>query len=124
MALGTALVDRARVVWREPAGPRVDGRTPFEDVHGEWFKARLTVPSTTESADPAGARRRVPVAPTLMYGVRDLAGGPVEVNSNQRVEVDSPQLGRDVWDVVSEPEPMRKRRTIIGWIATIRRVED
>jgi hypothetical protein len=122
MGLTGALVDRARTVESRRSGRRVEGRTVFRPVAGTWFKARLELPQGSETDAPTGARTVI-VQPTLMFATRDSDGQPVEVTNQKRVEVDSAQLGRTVWDVIADPQPIRKRRTVIGWQAPLRRVE-
>lgn len=124
MALGSALVDRARVVAQQPLPIKVGGSTRFAEVEGEWFRCRLTLPAAPETADASGARRRPVIVPTLLYGVRDLQGGEVALSTENRVEVRSAALGDAQWEVVSNPEPLRKKRTIIGYQVTLRKVLD
>lgn len=123
MGLNSALVDRARTVERRAAGRRVEGRTIYGATRGAWFRCRLELPQAAERAgDPAGVRA-VQVEPSLMFGVRDLEGGVLRIANNVRVEVNSVELGDSMWDVVGEPQPMRKKRRVIGFTATLRRVE-
>lgn len=122
MALGAALVDRARVVRNVPAGRRVVGRTIRTPVEGEWFRARLSLGDSTQDLDEAGGRRNVRT-PSLMFGIRDLAGDPIDMTGEDRVEVASAELGTELWDVVGDPKPMRKKRRVIGYTVTLRRVE-
>lgn len=122
MALTAALVDRARPVERRRSGRRVEGRTVFGEARGAWFKARLELPQAPEGAEAPTGVRPVVTAPTLMYGVRDSDGQPVELTNQKRVEVDSKELGRATWDVVGDPQPIRKKRTLLGWQAQLRRV--
>lgn len=122
MALGAALVDRARTVSRETTGVVVDGERLRGVTEGQWFKARLDLPAAAEAQAPGGGRRRAVRQPTLLLGVADLDGLPVALSSAVRVEVDSPQLGRSVWEVAGDPMPLRKRRRVIGWQATLQQV--
>lgn len=100
------------------------GSPAFSTVTEDWFRCRLQLPAAPETADPTG-RRRTTTVPTLMYALRDSAGVDIRLSPEVRVEVESPaQLpDRELFDVVSMPEPMRKKRTVIGWTVTLRRVE-
>jgi hypothetical protein len=125
VTLNTALVDRARTVSFAPAGPKVRGSTQFAYVRSEWFKARLTLPASTESTDGSGSRRKQVREPTLLVGVKDLQGQPFTLSSDDRIQVRAAGLGEDsVWDVVGNPEPLRKKRRVIGFQVTLKRVED
>lgn len=123
MGLQGALVDRARVVEKRGTGVRVEGRTVYGDAKGEWFRCRLTLPNAEEGTAAVTGARNVVVSPQLLYGTRDQAGDPVVLNNAMRLEVDSADLGPSVWEVVSEPEPLRKKRRVIGHQATVRHLE-
>lgn len=121
MGLTGVLVDRARLVERVPAGRKVEGSTIYSQVSGEWFKARLTLEQATEVTGTAGGRQ-VSSTPLLLLGIKDVAGDPILITNEDRVEVDSKELGRDLWDITADPEPLRKKRRLIGWQAPLRRV--
>ena len=124
MAVGSVLVDRARPLYREQSAAKVEGTSQQPFVSGEWFKARLTIPQSTEVQEPGAGRRRVEVRPTLMFAKRDVTGEPVKLTVEDRIEVDSKQLGRAVYLLDGDPEPVRKRRTINHYEVTIRRIDD
>lgn len=124
MALGAVLVDRARVLRRQAAAQRVEGTTPMVTVGGAWFRARLFLQGGREMEGEQASYRRVVPGPQLMYALRDADGQPIELGFDDRVEVDSPQLGRAVWRVNGEPEKIRKRRAVIGHLATLERVQE
>ena len=123
MPLGAALVDRARLVRQESTGAKVEGTTRYADHEGEWFKARLTIPASPE-ANVNPYRKRVTLHPSLLAKTKDLAGGKLEFRSSDRIEVESKQLGTALWEVGSDPQPLRKRRTLIGWELELRRVSE
>jgi hypothetical protein len=122
MGLGAALVDRARIVQNRETGRRVEGRTIYGQVTLPWFKARLELTQAPEGLEEGGVRPVIP-APTMLCGVRDLEGNTLELGNDVRVEVDSRELGHTVWQIVGEPAPLRKKRTLIGWQASLREVE-
>jgi hypothetical protein len=130
LALGAALVDRARVYSRRQiAAVRVEGATPMHEYVGPWMKARLQLPQAPESVDQAPRGRRRPVRePTLMVGIRDLEGGSVSITTEHRIGVLSKhQFGdgvESVFEVTGDPEPIRKKRRVIGWMLTVRQVPD
>jgi hypothetical protein len=124
MAYRSVLVDRARLL-REAAQPvKVEGTTISDEVRGPWFRVRLTIPPAGDAPDTAGARRRVVDRPTLLTDKRDETGEPVEIKHTDRIEVDSKQLGRAIYEVSGRVEPIRKKRSVMGWQATIHRVLD
>lgn len=141
MGLNAVLVDRARRHFAHPTPERVEGSTTFVSVTSPWFRVRLTMPAgarTEASArvragltDDSGARTRSVERPYIMFGVRDSEGhsligedGRSVVSSQDRLEIDSPQLGRFLYEVTEEPAPIRKKRTIIGWTVGVSRVAE
>lgn len=122
MALGSALVDRARIVSMQSTGRKVDGQSRAVSVTGPWFKARLELPQAPEAN--FGQRRRATQRPSLMCGVRDEEGNEIRFGAQDAIEVDSPQLGQAIWQVTAEPAPMRKKRTVIGWEVALARQEE
>ena len=123
MALQSALVDRARILRREPSAVRVEGRTQFAETAGEWFRCRLDLRGAAQVTDPGGLPRTVP-GPTLLLGIKDLRGDPVLVEHTDRLDVDSRELGRAVYEVNAMPEPLRKKRRVIGYQVAIRRTDE
>jgi hypothetical protein len=124
MALRSALVDRARRVVPTPLPERVEGTTIFETLHYPWFRCRLTLNAAPDSDDAQGGRRRTPHTASIMCGLRDLDGNTLNIRSADRVEIDSKQLGRAVYEMTSDGEPIRKKRRLLGWTATAIRVEE
>lgn len=130
MALTAALKDRARGIMSVPSTHKVEGKTVMApDIRGPWFKARLGTMSSRESADGGGTWRTVKT-PTLMFGIKDLEGGSLIdedggalLKAKDRVEVDSPQLGRAVYELTGDPEPMRKKARLLGFEAPLVRVD-
>lgn len=120
MALTAALVDRARTVSKGSTGRKVEGMTRMATLHGPWFRARLFPQGAPQEFD--NGRPRVVSSPTLMLGVRDSNGDPILINANLSIEVDSKELGRSIWKVTGDPEPIRKRRRVIGYVAALERV--
>lgn len=124
MSLNSALVDRARRLVDTPTPVKVEGTTQFQTLTYPWFKVRLTLSPAPESDDPQAARRRVPRPATLLVGRKDADGNPTVINADDRLEVDSKQLGRAIYQVTGDGEPIRKKRKQIGWTATLVRVEE
>jgi len=128
MALSAALVDRARVYSRQPlAGVRVEGRTQTVEAASEWIKARLTLPAGPEAADSGPrSRRRAVRAPSLMLAPKDLDRIAVDVTTDTKIGVTSKQQfsGERIFQVTGDPEPIRKKRKVIGFTVALRSVED
>ena len=102
MSLNSALVDRARRLVDTPTPVRVEGTTQFQTLTYPWFKVRLTLSPAPESDDTQGARRRVPRPASLLVGLKDADGNPVAINADDRLEVDSKQLGRAIYQVTGD----------------------
>lgn len=124
MALRIALVDKARTLSRVSTGVKVAGTSQMATVEGPWFRVRLTLPPQPDTADPAGGRTRVEKRPTLLVDRRDENGDPVVLNTEMRLEVVSRELGSATYLLDADPEPLRKRHTVIGWEVPLRRIED
>lgn len=125
MSLTAVLVDRARLVRQADSGSKVGGRTTFAETEpGTWFAARLQMPTTTAEQTPTGfVSKRAVFVPTLIYDVDDDENNPVEIRSTDVLEVESDDLGNARWQVTTEPQPFRKRESIIGFQVTLTRVE-
>jgi hypothetical protein len=123
MGFEGVLVDRGRIL-RKSGAVKVGGRTTFVDSEpGEWFACRLFLPQSPESYDPARVSKRVVIAPTLMYGTDDEEGNQIEVRLSDRIEVESDDLGVALWQVTGAPQSLRKKEGILGWQATLKRLE-
>lgn len=123
MGLNTALVDQARVLGLASSALRVEGTTVYEETMTAWFRARLEVGKPTGAPMEASGAQQSVKNPTLMVGVRDSAGRDITITGQDRIEVDSKQLGRETFEVVGDPEPIRKKRRVIGWTVQLRKVE-
>jgi hypothetical protein len=124
VALRSALVDRARRVVPTPLPEKVEGTTIFETLRYPWFRCRVTLNAAPDSNDAQGGRRRTPRTAEIMCGVRDQDRNRLTIRSADRLEVYSKQLGRGVFEITSDGEPIRKKRKVIGWTATIVRVNE
>jgi hypothetical protein len=130
MAIGAVLVDRARVIERLAAGVKVEGTTMTATSSSAWFRARLFLEGSPERREQ-GERKKVVATPQLMFAMKDENGElisglddsfPTAVLAKSKVEVNSAQLGRSVWFVTGDPQPIRKKRSVIGWLANLERV--
>lgn len=121
MALGSILVDRARTVRKAAQPTKVDGTTQHVAVTGDWFKCRLWIRETRESASPGDGPRRTVQRPTLIYRDRD---NSIALKRTDKVQVDSAQFGETKWEVVADPEAWRKKRSIVGFQVTLQRVRE
>jgi hypothetical protein len=119
--IGSALVDRARIVERESTGQKVEGTTLMSPTHSAWFKCRLFLESASERKEQ-GERRKVVATPQVLCALRDENGELVVIEAEMRMEISSTELGTATWNVSGDPEPIRKKRSLIGWLASIERV--
>lgn len=123
MALGGALVDRARIVRKAPGVP-VEGRQRFAPVYGAWFRCRFELRNQRKGREPQSNVPRVVKQPHLMYGLRDMEGQNVELLATDLLQVVSPELGQAFYELTGDPDPMRKRRRVLGWEVDLQRVEE
>ena len=129
MALGAVLVDRARLLELQAASPvKVEGTTQFATIRGNWFRARLFLPAGPQDSTPGDAplmrgigkgRIRAINNAQLLLGFRDLEGNPIDIHFDMKVEVESAQLGNGIYRVMNQPEAIRKKRRVIGYLADI-----
>lgn len=124
MSLNAVLVDRARVVSKASTGKRVEGTTRVATVHGAWFRARLFLEGAPESPPTARLRQRTTASPQLMFALRDERGENVKVTADVQLEVESAELGHEVWRVTGDPQPIRKKRSLIGYLGTVRHLDE
>jgi hypothetical protein len=134
MSLNSALVDEARRVYQEqdPTGWNEDGPT-FITKHGPWFRCRLTVHQPREQM-PAGRGVYIFLEgdAELLFGVRDREGGFMAApdgtfnafDVDDQLEVVSADLGTRIWYVNTGPEPLRKKRRVIGYRVGLRMVSE
>lgn len=121
MSLSSVLVDRARVVrytvamaGTPPAPVRVEGTTQMTWVYGEWFACRIDAPEAAESADSAAGRVRTDQHRTLIFELEDEAGGAVVMNSDDRVQIESEELGLETYELVGQPTLFRKKTVLVA----------
>lgn len=107
-----------------PTGTRVEGTTLFAEYHEPWFKCRLMPSAAPESDDTQAGRRRVPHPAQMMCGLKDLDGNMLAINASDKLEINSQELGWALWEITSDGEPIRKKKKMLGWIASITRVEE
>lgn len=122
MALATGLVDRAYRLRKEASPQKVEGTTVYQSVESPSIRCRLTLNQAGERTEDG--RALTEPTPTLITLVKDTAGGEVDWRPSDRVRVESVALGNDLYMVDGEPEPMRRKRRIIGWSLRLRRVDE
>ena len=94
----------------------------FRAVESEAVKARLSITSAAERAEDG--RALTEPQPTLIVYKKDLVGDDLNWRSTDRIRVESAELGTHEYEVQGEPQPMRKKRKVIGWQITLRRTEE
>ena len=123
MAYSGALVDRARVIRKVSAGHRVEGTTVLTPQTGSWFRARLgSSPAPQTPVDAASTHTTN--ESSLLVGLKDSDGNPLDISAVDQIEVDSKQLGRALWTVTGSPKPLRKKRSLIGYRVAVRKVDE
>ena len=122
MALRSALVDQGYLHRGVKTAKKVGGRSLFKETEGPMFRVRLDVSATPQSTTD-GMIREV-ISPRLLTGKSDSEGNPLEFKSSDVIRVISGQLGEELWEVQGDPEPLRKRRSLIGWQLNIQRIKE
>lgn len=129
MSLSSALVDRARVLRRSvryagnpPVPVKVEGSTMYDDVFSQWFSCRVDSPAAPKTRDAAGGRARADQRPMLIYDLEDDDGSPVNLHAEDRVQVESEELGLSVWELVGEPQIDRKKVDLVAGEVSISRI--
>lgn len=122
MSIRHVCVDRGRLLVKEPSARRVEGSTTFVPVPGPWFRCRLFYEGAPDQTDPQGGHFKEVSEPQVLVPVTALDGSRLDFHADHRLQVNSRELGHAVWRLAGEPEPLRKRRRIIGWLLTVERV--
>jgi hypothetical protein len=125
MSLGSVLVDRANLIRSEPTEEVIEGSVVFtegEDAEGPEFRARLQISQSPERTKE-GMTQADP-RPMLLTERKDLEGNDLDFRTSDKIRVVSKELGTATWEVDGEPEPLRKKRTIIGWQLQIHKVDE
>lgn len=120
MALAAATPDKGRVQ-RKVRGARVEGRYLETTTWGIPFRCRYRPQSQSESRDQGGVRRVRPAQLTIL--ARDTTGAKVDVKASDRVEVTTKSGEVFLFEVMGAPDPIRKKSTVIGWTATLSKVD-
>jgi hypothetical protein len=115
-------VDRGRLLVQEPSVVRVEGHTTFVPVAEQWFKCRLFYEGANGQQDAQRAHWSSVPRPQVMTVLKDLDGVLLSFHDDYRVQIRSLQLGDAVWRLGGEPEPIRKKRKLIGYLLTVERV--
>ena len=108
------LVDRARVVRKVSAGPKIEGQAYSSRTHLAWMPARM-IPAAAPEGDDQHAHRRV------LATAQILLPADADVLASDELEVES-AVGAGAWQVVGQPEPLRGRSKVIGVAVPVRRV--
>ena len=111
------LMDRARKIERRKGMQNPElGESEFYQQFGDWHKVRLNPPENSESrVDSAGARN--------VSSSSIMTGPDFDLSHEDRVEIDSKELGTGVWTVIGEPTLIRKKRTLLGKTYRVQQVE-
>lgn len=122
MGLRAALVDRAYRIRKQPRSKRVEGSTVFQSGESEAVRARLSITAAGERTEDG--RVLTEPQPTLIVYKRDMVGQVMDWKATDRIRVESRELGTHEFEVQGEPQPMRKKRSVIGWQIALRRTEE
>lgn len=123
MGLRSALVDRARIIRPHGTATKVEGSTVFTTVVGPWFRVRLE-PALAQEGTAPGDFKTVTKSPVILMDTVDENGAPVGLTNEDRLEINAPRFGpNQIWLVIQDPEPIAKKRRVIGYQVQLQRVE-
>lgn len=60
----------------------------------------------------------------LVTGFKDRAGAPISISASDKIEINSRQLGTATYEVVGDPEPIRKKKRVIGYQVPLSRINE
>lgn len=95
-------------------------------VEGTAFDCFLIVPSGGEEENVPRGRRKIR-RPVILYEPFDVTGADLALHAEDRVEITAPELtGSEpvLWQIEGEPTPMAKPGYLVGYEASLKRVED
>lgn len=119
MSLRSALVDRAHT-WQRIAGATDDyGEPTYTDSFGPQFRCRVSTPEAQEIRNDQIEFTQYVRDLTLLCGVRAEDGTDLVIEADDRIVVETGVFA-GTYDVVGEPTPIRKKRTMIGWTAALK----
>lgn len=122
MALTSAMVDRAFLQRRAADALKVNGRTVHSNTESPEIRARLTKAPAGERAEDG--RKVAEDRPTLLLARRDAEREAVVPRKTDRLRIVSRELGEGVWEVDGIPQPLRKKRRVIGWTMSVVQLEE
>lgn len=124
MALGAATPDRARLLRTSRSGARVAGRYVTAQAYSRPFRCRFTEQGESEGRSQSGVRRVKPAQLMVAKGALS-SRGIAALGPSDRIEITPAGAAAPVlFEIQGAPRPIRKRRTVIGWIATLQKVRD
>lgn len=123
MSINRALVDKARKYGKARTGRKVEGSTQFQNTGLDVpFRCRLTLPGSQKNLGAGGEPvNSVNVMGTMMTGTKDSQGALLSFTAGDEIEIESVELGTDRWMIWQDPEPLRKRRRMVGWQMAVHR---
>jgi len=117
MSFVGVLLDRARKIERRKGMQNPElGESEFYQQFGDWYKVRLNPPENGESRIESAGSRLTSTSTIMTTPDFDLS-------HDDRVEIDSKEMGTGVWTVVGEPTLIRKKRTVMGKTYNVQQVE-
>jgi hypothetical protein len=126
MSLRSVLTHQARLIEPAATGARVEGTPLFAALEGPWFRCRLFPDETPETEGARQGRRVIVKGPHIVCGVVDVDGNPIEpgdITPARQIEVDAGILGRQLWTVKSDPQPLQNRTRLLAFYFTVQRTE-
>lgn len=135
MPLSRALVDRARRVYvrEDPTGDWVDGQPPTEQAYGPWFPMRFRPQAQNEvQVGNRGGYSYVDGVARVLMGLTFEDGSPVVApdgtflafDADDMLEIESAELGSARWYVNGGAVAIRRRRSLVGFRAELRRARE
>ena len=118
MSYAGVLLDRARKIERRKGMQNPElGESEFYQQFGDWHKVRLNPPDHGESrVESSGSR--------LTSNSQIMTLPDFDLSHDDRVEIDSKELGGGVWTIIGEPTLIRKKKTVMGKIYDVQQVSN
>lgn len=119
MGLNASFPDKGRILSQSETAVRIEGTKQHVPETGDEFRCRLEMNKETEGSDQG--RRRGIVRPSVIVGRK------VRLDGKHDIAIKSKEVhGHEDWvrySIDGDPEPYRKKTTVIGWEAYIVRVK-
>lgn len=120
MGFRGALVDKARAIGKSNTGVRIEGTVFRTTERSEWFRVRFDPNPAPEQRDDGEVKDNIPA--TALIGRYDQSGNEINLQGGDKLEIVSANLGNGTYMLTGDPEPLRKKRRVIGYTVNLLQV--